>query len=433
MTENLLRRLLQTCLFLSLLVFGNSLQAQERTDTTDVLQAQAPKVFIDCQFCDESYIRTEITFVNYVRDRLQADVHVLITTQRTAAGGQEYTVTFIGQNNAAGIHDTLTFTTNQSDTQDMIRSALVRVLKIGLARYAAKTPLGEYLSVSYKRPGKVEEVVDKWNYWIFRVNLNINFNGEKAQQFTSLYGGISAQRVTNDWKISFSLNANYNESSFDLGTSKVLSVSRGQNFDALIVKSMSDHWSVGGFASAGSSTFSNTTLSLSLSPAVEYNIYPYSESTRRQLRILYKIGHQNVRYMEETIFDKTSERLFNQSLSVTLDLRQPWGTVSTSLTGSHYLHDFEKKRLTLYTNLSLRLWEGLSVNLFASYSRLNDQLSLRKGATTPEQILLRRTQLATSYQYYGFIGLSYTFGAIYNNIVNPRFGGSGGSVFSFSF
>jgi len=43
-----------------------------------------------------------------------------------------------------------------------------------------------------------------------------------------------------------------------------------------------------------------------------------------------------------------------------------------------------------------------------------------KGASL-EEILLRRRELETSYYYYFSIGLSYTFGSIYNNVVNPRF------------
>jgi len=50
-----------------------------------------------------------------------------------------------------------------------------------------------------------------------------------------------------------------------------------------------------------------------------------------------------------------------------------------------------------------------------------------KGGATTEEILLHRKELETQYQYYISFGLSYTFGSIYNNVVNPRFG-SGGSV-----
>jgi len=59
---------------------------------------------------------------------------------------------------------------------------------------------------------------------------------------------------------------------------------------------------------------------------------------------------------------------------------------------------------------------------------IHDQLSLPKGEATLEQVLLRRTMLETNYNYYFSIGLSYTFGSIYSNVVNPRFGGGGGMM-----
>ncbi|MDZ7341730.1 MAG: hypothetical protein ONB27_10280 [candidate division KSB1 bacterium] len=51
--------------------------------------------------------------------------------------------------------------------------------------------------------------------------------------------------------------------------------------------------------------------------------------------------------------------------------------------------------------------------------------ALPLAGATLEEVLLRQRQLETSYNYWTSIGLSYTFGSIYNNIVNPRFGGSG--------
>jgi len=70
------------------LVFVSSLSAQEGAFDIEELKKSAPKVFIDCDHCDIDYIRTEITFVNYVWDRQEADVHILITTQDTGGGGR---------------------------------------------------------------------------------------------------------------------------------------------------------------------------------------------------------------------------------------------------------------------------------------------------------------------------------------------------------
>ena len=38
-------------------------------------------------------------------------------------------------------------------------------------------------------------------------------------------------------------------------------------------------------------------------------------------------------------------------------------------------------------------------------------------------------QLLTGYQYFFNFGINYSFGSIFNNIVNPRFGGGGGFDF----
>ncbi|MBN2029976.1 hypothetical protein JW824_06985, partial [bacterium] len=49
-------------------LFLLNISAQENQTDIENLQDQAPKVFIDGQGMDMNYIRTEITFVNYVRD-----------------------------------------------------------------------------------------------------------------------------------------------------------------------------------------------------------------------------------------------------------------------------------------------------------------------------------------------------------------------------
>jgi hypothetical protein len=60
---------------------------------------------------------------------------------------------------------------------------------------------------------------------------------------------------------------------------------------------------------------------------------------------------------------------------------------------------------------------------------LRDQLYLSKGGATNDEILLQRRQLSTSYSYFAGVSLSYTFGSIFNNVVNPRFEGANGTFF----
>ncbi len=61
-----------------------------------------------------------------------------------------------------------------------------------------------------------------------------------------------------------------------------------------------------------------------------------------------------------------------------------------------------------------------------SGARRRDQLSLRRGSATSEEILVRQRELATGYQVEVGFGFSYSFGSIFNNVVNPRFRNVGG-------
>lgn len=395
---------------------------QVEVDTGSVVKQKAVRIFIDCRDCDYNYIRSEITFVNYVRERLEAQIHILITTQRTASGGDEYTLTFIGQNEFQGINDTLTYVSKNDETEDSIRKGLVKIMKIGLVRYVSKTPLYEDLEISYRESMKQEEVVDKWNYWVFSTNVNSYFNGQKSQSFVVIYGGFSASRITKDWKVRLSLNSSYNENRYEFFNRKFLSVSRSYSFYSFIAKGIDDHWSAGISGLLSSATYSNIDLSVGLGPTVEYNIFPYSEYTRRELRLKYGLNAGLTNYREETIYDKKYQPLFAQSLSATLEFNQPWGSTETTLSGSQYFHDLNKYQLTLFSQFNLRLISGLSLQFYGRVAMIRNQIGLPKQSASVEEILLQRRELETQYEYFGSVGLSYTFGSIYNNIVNPRFG-----------
>ena len=76
------------------------------------------RIFLDCSYyCDEDYIKKEITFVDYMRDRRDADVHILVTTQGNGGGGTEYTVKFIGLGPFAGVEQTLRYNAPQTATR----------------------------------------------------------------------------------------------------------------------------------------------------------------------------------------------------------------------------------------------------------------------------------------------------------------------------
>jgi len=420
-----------TTLFLICFISVPHSYSQEAQNESTALREKAVKIFLDISRTYQDHVKREITFVNYVRDRKQAQVYVMLTMQRTGAGGMEYTITLIGQQNFIGMNDTLKYVSKQADTQEITRSGLVRVLKMGLVRYVAKTPLSDYISVNYRLRIEPTAVMDRWNYWVFSTNISGRTNGEEKRKSYSIDGSFSVDRVTPYWKIGLGIDTDYYQSSYVTEDGTIHSHRRSQRFQGLIVKSFGEHWSIGGYVSALSSIYNNTKFSFSVAPAIEYNVFPYAQSTRREFRFLYRIGDTNTRYSEETVYGKLRENLFNENLSATYEVKERWGSVTSTLEGSHYFHDFKKKRLELRSNLSLRVFEGLSLTLFGNVSWIHDQLSLPMAEATDEDILLRRKQLATQYDYMLSVGFRYTFGSIYSNVVNPRFGsprGRGGGV-----
>ena len=400
-------------LLLTTMVFSQTL----RIDDT-------PNVYLDCWRCDRDYIRTEIEYVNYVTQRQDADIHILMTGQRTGSGGREYSLTFIGQNVFLGVNDTLVFTTTPTETRDQTRQKMVWSLQLGLVPYLSKTSIAENLSISFIKPRKypIQMIEDKWKNWVFRVSGSSYLYEEETRQSIQLRGGFDISRVTEDWKINFSINSRYNEDNFNYEEDSYSSIRRDNGVKASVIRSLTDHWSVGVRSGISSETFRNIDLGISFGPGIEYNIFPYSQSTRRQLRFTYTLGPKYTNYTEETIFSKEDEKTFSESLTISFDLEQTWGGVNSYLTGSHYFHDFSKRRVQLGGRINLNLVRGLSLSINGRISMINDQLYLPAESATVEEILLKRKQLATQYDYQGSIGFSYTFGSIYSNIVNPRFG-----------
>jgi len=93
---------------LSATAFSSAL-AQQPPSPDSATPAVKLRVFLDCGFCDFDFMRTEIAFVDYVRDRQDAQVHILVTNQQTGGGGTEFTLHFIGQRELAKLSDTLAY------------------------------------------------------------------------------------------------------------------------------------------------------------------------------------------------------------------------------------------------------------------------------------------------------------------------------------
>ncbi len=382
---------------------------------------ETPKLYFDCRSCDMSFIRTELDYVNYVNDQADADIYIMITNQSTGSNGRVYTLTLEGRQYFSGQNDTLTFVTSQDMSGDQVRQTTLKYIELGLVRYLSKTALAEHMSVSFRRVAAFEQPEDHWDYWVFKTSMSVWLSGQSSYRSSNLNAYLSANRITEDWKIRIRASGSYDEDEYDYDGITYSSTSQGQSFYSLVVKSISEHFSVGAAGGVRTSTYSNLDLSIGLNPAIEFNVFPYSESTRREFRFKYEMGYKLNQYVEITIYDKLEESLLVHQLEVSYEMKQPWGSANMEINGSQYLHDLEKYRFDVRGNLSLKVFKGLSLNMRASYSMIRNQISLPRGTATQEEILLHRQELETDYRYRGSMGVSYTFGSIYNNIVNPRF------------
>ncbi len=392
----------------------------QQTDTTD-LRNDALNIYINCYGCDMEYIKEKINFVNYVRDIKEADVIIIKTSQASGNGGDKYSLIFEGNNKFKGINDTLVYHTNADETSDEIRKKDVKYMKIGLTKYVAHSPLVKNLEVNYLEEIETVTPTDKWKSWVFNIDGSAYVNAESSYKSLSASSSFSANKITEKWKIENEFSYHFSQSVFKIGDQKITSITRRNNFVNLTVRSLSEHWSAGMLSYAGNSTYTNKKLYLNSMPLVEYDIFPYSKSNIIQLRLQYGIGANYFQYYDTTIFDKTQEIVYNQRIGAAFRINKRWGFINTSLTYKNFLHDFSKNNLALSTSFHVRLFKGLTAYVYGNYSIIHDQLFLPKENLSYEEILLRQQQIATDYSYWVMVGLSYTFGSIYNNVVNPRF------------
>ncbi|WP_373493669.1 hypothetical protein [Aquiflexum sp.] len=395
-------------------------------DTTNIKSLDAPSqdiisVFLDCQTCDNNYIRQQVNFVNYVRDPTLGQLHLFITRQGTAGGGSVFTLSFIGKKDFLEINNTLTYISVQTNTRDEEREGLNTKITLGLVPYVAHTSMADKLFVSISDV-EIEQTPqeDKWQNWIFEVYGGIDFSKETSVSVLDLRYGLSAEHITEEWRIRLRPYFNYNKRDFVRNEEVIESILHRNGFSGRAVKSINQHWSVGLFTNVVSSTFSNIDLGISVAPAIEFSIFPYKQALRKEVTVAYSAGFDRRTYMEETIFGKMEESLPGHALEFGVRIRQPWGSLRVQLEGSQFLHDLEKYRISFDSNLAWRVYKGFSVNLSSELGIVRDQLSLPKGDVSLEDILLSQRQLATSFGISMSVGMSYSFGSIYNSIVNTR-------------
>ncbi len=349
---------------------------------------------LDCNTfpCDSDYFRTEVAFVNWVRDRTLAQIHLIVTRNQTGGGGGVYDFDFIGLQELDAEDDRLTFTSLGTDTEDEILAGLSQVMGAGLARYA--TLIGqpstfeisspEQLAVNAGRLVSADQVEDPWNFWVFEVSARVNLEGEETENQRRYRGSFEAQRTTETWRSEFEWFGDFRKDERELEDGSLIVDERSSwNADVFLAYALADHWSLGTISGAGASTRRNEKFEATVTTALEYSFFRYVTAPRQSLTARYELGLQYFDWEEETIFFQTEELRPQHQLQLQLFQLQPWGESRVSVDARQYLHDSAIWSLSLSGDLEFRIVRGLELDLGAELEFIEDQLFISLARVSP--------------------------------------------------
>lgn len=409
----------------SILFASATLGAQEPRDS--VARGVTTRLFVECGRCDPNYMREQLRFVDLVRDPMLADVHVIVTSLGTGSGGEAYTIEAIDRRPPVR-RDTITVSVRADATTVEVRDQLARGVKVAIVPFLRDGDILSRLDVTYAEPNKANAsrpTRDPWNQWVFRISASGDVQTDENYGMVGFRSSFGSSRVTSAMKFSLTVNSDYSRSRYTLGDSSTLvSHQRAWSARSLAVWSLGPRVSAGLTASGSSSVFQNTKTLIRVLPAIEGNLLPYSEASRRQAVARYSLGMHDARYVDTTIYGRLKETRLVQELKILGDVREPWGGAWARVGWSQHLHDGSKRRFNFDFNVDWRIRSGLSYFIGGSYSFTRDQLHIAGTNLSNQDRLLRLRELQSGYSAYTAMGLSFTFGSVFNNVVNQRFPGS---------
>ena len=384
-------------------------------------QSEKVKVFLSCR-CDDDFIKQNTLVFDYVRDRTLSDIEVFVFEISNAGGGRKYSFEYKGKNAFQNMDNEISTNIPTNMTFVEAREKLLKTYKLGMVYFLQNTSFQNQLEVNfYDDKNKPEELsLDQWKNWVFEVSGSFNFENEKSIKEEEYNLGLEVDRVTEMWRIRSDFGIRRSVKFFSGDEESYNSERKRTFFSGSIVKSLSNHFSTGVFGYYLNDTFRNYRSFVNFSPALEYNFIPYSEVLTREITLAYKIGYNFYEYFEKTIYGFLNQEMFNQSLTLNLRYREKWGSIYSYLVASQFLDQPDQNRLTLNNNINLRIVRGLSLRISGNFQLIRDQINLPQGEASIEDLLLRQRQISTNFQNRISLGLSYTFGSIFNNIVNTR-------------
>lgn len=424
-------RFLKVVFVLFLLATSVAFAGDENTDTKVKSKSALsydkkegkPKIYIEGVRLDMDYMRRNMRFVDFVNDPAVADIQIIITDRISGSGGRVYSLMYNNKTFENFGDFTLTAIAASSDTDDEVRKKIKDALSLGLMPFVNQTDASNAMVLRYKsKDEKVETgpVNDPWNSWTFRGDISGSIDLEESRNSAYYSFNLRADRVTEEWKLRNNARRSVRTKKYTNDGEDYTSDNTSNSFSSSTVKSLSPRWSAGFFGSYYNSNYSNTVYSITLKPAIEYNIFPWDVSDRKVFTIAYYIGPEWKKYYEETIYDKFQESLWEQTFRVDLQLVQTWGELEAGLNATNIMSDWSKNRITFDTDLSVRIVRGLSVKFGLRVENIHDQIYLAKGEVSLEDVLLNKVQLPSTFEVGADFGIRVQFGSIYNNIVNNR-------------
>ncbi|MEM8525243.1 MAG: hypothetical protein AAGG68_11390 [Bacteroidota bacterium] len=382
-------------------------------------------VFLDCNFCNGSQIKQELDYLNFAIDAYRSNLHILLNRQSLATGAKQYNLEILGREEWEGEKVSFQFNSQPTMTSFEETELIINKLKIGLAPFLAKTALVDAMNLKVEKPEAEEgqQVIPYesfWQNWIYELRGSMSWDSEAVRSNLRFRANMEIDNVTPEWRVRIRPSYFYQKRSVETSEGEATSERERKYLSGSVVKSISDHWSVGLFNSYFSSNYNNIDLDVWIAPALEYSVFSYDEVPMKEFTVAYRVGYLSRSYLEETIYDLMEENRYRHMLNVDLRMRRPWGNIFAGISGSNYLHDWSKNRVALNGRFSVRVYKGLSINFGGNYEIINDQISLPKGEVSLEDLLLAQRQAATDFEMGMNFGINYTFGALYNNIVNTR-------------
>ncbi len=404
-------------LFVLLLIFLLSISLFSSTTQNKI------KIFIDYLPCDFDYIRTEINFVDYVTSYEKADIHIIFYHENMANAGEKYSVEFIGQHKFKELNQKINFIKNPNDTEEILRKKIKKVLLLGISYFISQLPDFENIQISYTDKNTNTNKINKRKTgWIYSIYLNYFSSGSDKRSEMSGWINLSAKKITKYKKLIFGTNTFYSKSKTKLSDYTYTNSSTSKISYASLIQAINNHFSWAIFLTLKNKKYENIYFSGSVAPALEYNVFPYNESSKHQLRLQFFVKPLYNKYYHETIYGKNNEFLLKNELAIAYDIITKWGSNTTKLSASHYVHNTALNNFGLYNQISINIFSGVKVNINLHVERTHDQIYISSEGLSNEEIISNKTAQQTNYSYFTSIGLSYSFGSIYNNIVNPRFG-----------